>query len=280
MNAGIHADAPLPAMKPDAWDRVLRTNLDGFYNVSHPLLMPMVRSHGGGRVVSISSIAGLAGNRGQANYAASKAGIIAATKSLAQELAKRSITVNCVAPGLIETDMIAGAPVEEIVKLIPMRRLGRPEEIAATVVVSVLARRGLHHRPGDLGERGHAVTRDVALGRRDPGRGLRRPAARAPAHAPDSRACASASSRSRPTTSFKVGEATVEIGASYLVRRQGLLRYLYDRHYPKNGLRYFFDNETKSAPLQDMSEIGPDQLPVPRRVPARPRSASRPTSSR
>lgn len=133
MNAGIHADAPLPAMKPEAWDRVLRTNLDGFYNVSHPLLMPMVRSHGGGRVVSISSIAGLAGNRGQANYAASKAGVIAASKSLAQELAKRNITVNCVAPGLIETDMIAGAPVEEIVKMIPMRRLGRPEEIAATV---------------------------------------------------------------------------------------------------------------------------------------------------
>lgn len=133
MNAGIHADAPLPAMKPDAWDRVLRTNLDGFYNVSQPVLMPMVRAHGGGRVVSISSIAGLAGNRGQANYAASKAGVIAASKSLAQELAKRSITVNCVAPGLIETDMIAGAPVEEIVKMIPMRRLGRPDEVAATV---------------------------------------------------------------------------------------------------------------------------------------------------
>ena len=133
MNAGIHADAPLPAMKPDAWDRVLRTNLDGFYNVSHPLLMPMVRHHGGGRVVSISSIAGIAGNRGQANYAASKAGIIAASKSLAQELAKRAITVNCVAPGLIDTDMIAGAPIEEIVKMIPMKRLGTPEEVAATV---------------------------------------------------------------------------------------------------------------------------------------------------
>ena len=133
LNAGIHADAPLPAMKPDAWDRVMRTNLDGFYNVSQPLLMPMVRSHRGGRVVAISSVAALAGNRGQANYAASKAGIIAASKSLAQELAKRAITVNCVAPGLIETDMIAGAPVEEIVRQIPMRRLGRPEEIAATV---------------------------------------------------------------------------------------------------------------------------------------------------
>lgn len=133
LNAGIHADAPLPAMKPEAWDRVLRTNLDGFYNALHPVLMPMVRSHDGGRVVAISSIAGIAGNRGQANYAASKAGIIAASKSLAQELAKRGITVNCVAPGLIETEMIAGAPVEEIARKIPMRRLGRPDEVAATV---------------------------------------------------------------------------------------------------------------------------------------------------
>lgn len=133
LNAGIHADAPLPAMKPEAWDRVLRTNLDGFYNVSYPLLMPMVRSHGGGRVVAISSIAGISGNRGQANYAASKAGIIAASKSLALELAKRGITVNCVAPGLIETDMIEGAPVEELLKLIPMRRLGKPEDVAAAV---------------------------------------------------------------------------------------------------------------------------------------------------
>jgi 3-oxoacyl-[acyl-carrier protein] reductase len=133
LNAGVHSDAPLPAMKPEAWDRVLRTNLDGLYNVTHPLLMPMVRSHSGGRVVAISSIAGIAGNRGQANYAASKAGIIAACKSLAQELAKRQITVNCVAPGLIETDMIAGAPVEEIAKRIPMQRLGTPEDVAASV---------------------------------------------------------------------------------------------------------------------------------------------------
>ena len=132
-NAGIHADAPLPAMKPEAWDNVLRTNLDGFYNVLHPTVMPMVRARGGGRIVAISSIAGIAGNRGQANYAASKAGIIAASKSVAQELAKRAITVNCVAPGLIETDMIAGAPVDKITEMIPMRRLGRPEEVAATV---------------------------------------------------------------------------------------------------------------------------------------------------
>lgn len=133
LNAGVHADAPLPAMKPEAWDRVIRTNLDGFYNVSHPLLMPLVRKHEGGRVVAISSIAALAGNRGQANYAASKAGVIAACKSLAQELAKRAITVNCVAPGLIETDMIAGAPVDELLRRIPMQRLGSPGEVAATV---------------------------------------------------------------------------------------------------------------------------------------------------
>jgi len=132
-NAGIHADAPLPVMKPEAWDSVLRTNLDGFYNVVQPLVMPMVRARAGGRIVAISSVAGIAGNRGQANYAASKAGIIGAAKSVAQELAKRAITVNCVAPGLIETEMIAGAPLEEIVKMIPMRRLGRPAEVAATV---------------------------------------------------------------------------------------------------------------------------------------------------
>lgn len=132
-NAGIHADAPLPVMKPEAWDSVIRTNLDGFYNVVQPLVMPMVRARAGGRIVAISSIAGIAGNRGQANYAASKAGVIAAAKSVAQELAKRAITVNCVAPGLIETDMIAGAPLEELLKLIPMRRLGHPGEVAAAV---------------------------------------------------------------------------------------------------------------------------------------------------
>ncbi|HYC57312.1 MAG TPA: 3-oxoacyl-ACP reductase FabG [Candidatus Binatia bacterium] len=132
-NAGIHSDAPLPAMKPHAWDSVVRTNLDGFYNLVQPLVMPMVRARKGGRIVAISSIAGIAGNRGQANYAASKAGVIAAAKSVAQELAKRSITVNCVAPGLIETDMIEGAPIEEITRMIPMKRLGRPQEVAATV---------------------------------------------------------------------------------------------------------------------------------------------------
>jgi 3-oxoacyl-[acyl-carrier protein] reductase len=133
VNAGIHADAAFPSLKGEDWDRVLRTNLDGFYNTLHPIVMPMVRAHDGGRIVAISSIAGLAGNRGQVNYAASKAGLIGAVKSLAQELAKREITVNCVAPGLIETEMVEAAAAEAILPQIPMRRLGRPEEVAAVV---------------------------------------------------------------------------------------------------------------------------------------------------
>ncbi len=132
--AGIHADAAFPAMSAEAWDRVLRTNLDGFYNVLRPLVMGMVRLHAGGRIVAISSVAGLAGNRGQVNYAASKAGLHGATKSLAQELAKRGITVNCVAPGLVDTEMLQGAPVDELAKLVPMQRLGRPDEVASLVV--------------------------------------------------------------------------------------------------------------------------------------------------
>jgi 3-oxoacyl-[acyl-carrier protein] reductase len=132
-NAGIHEDAVFPALSGEAWDRVLRTNLGAFYNVLHPLVMPMVRAHAGGRIVVISSIAALAGNRGQTNYAASKAGLIGAAKALSLELAKREITVNAVVPGLIETEMIAGAPVAELAPLIPMQRLGRPEEVAAVV---------------------------------------------------------------------------------------------------------------------------------------------------
>lgn len=132
-NAGVHADAPFPALSGDAWDRVLRTNLDGFYNVLRPLVMPMVRARQGGRIVTLSSVAGLVGNRGQVNYSAAKAGLVGATKALALELAKRNITVNSVAPGLIATEMIQGAPIEDIVRMIPMRRLGRPEEVAATV---------------------------------------------------------------------------------------------------------------------------------------------------
>jgi 3-oxoacyl-[acyl-carrier protein] reductase len=120
-------------MKGEDWDRVLRTNLDGFYNVLQPLVMPMVQLRDGGRIVTLSSVSGVAGNRGQVNYSASKAGIIGATRSLAQELAKRQITVNCVAPGLIETDMTAGLPQEEIVERIPLRRFGKPEEVASVV---------------------------------------------------------------------------------------------------------------------------------------------------
>ena len=136
-NAGIRSDGPFPGLKPEDWDRVLRTNLDSFYNVLHPLVMPMVRAHQGGRIVSMSSAAGILGNRGQVNYGASKAGLIGATKSLALELAKRKITVNAVAPGLIDTEMIQGVPAEEIAKMVPMRRLGTSEEVAA--VVSFLA---------------------------------------------------------------------------------------------------------------------------------------------
>ena len=132
--AGVHEDSAFPAMSGDAWDRVVGANLGGFFNVLRPLVMPLVRMHEGGRIVAISSIAGLAGNRGQVNYAASKAGLHGATKALALELAKRAITVNCIAPGLVETEMLAGAPVDELRKLVPMQRLGRPDEIASLVV--------------------------------------------------------------------------------------------------------------------------------------------------
>jgi 3-oxoacyl-[acyl-carrier protein] reductase len=132
--AGVHEDSAFPAMTGDSWDRVIGANLGGFFNVLRPLVMPLVRMHEGGRIVAISSIAGLAGNRGQVNYAASKAGLHGATKALALELAKRGITVNCIAPGLVETEMLAGAPVDELRKLVPMQRLGRPDEIASLVV--------------------------------------------------------------------------------------------------------------------------------------------------
>jgi 3-oxoacyl-[acyl-carrier protein] reductase len=132
-NAGVHADAAFPGMSGDAWDRVIRTNLDGFYNVVRPLLMPMVRARKGGRIVTITSASGVRGNRGQVNYSASKAGLIGATRSLALELAKRKITVNSVAPGLIQTDMTAGLPEEQLRKLIPMQRFGSPEEVASVV---------------------------------------------------------------------------------------------------------------------------------------------------
>jgi 3-oxoacyl-[acyl-carrier protein] reductase len=133
LNAGIARDTAFPAMEDEDWDRVLDTNLDGFYNVLRPVVMPMVSARKGGRIVTLSSVSGLVGNRGQVNYSAAKAGIIGATKALALELAKRAITVNCVAPGLIETQMIAEVPLDEAMKLIPMRRLGKPEEVAGVV---------------------------------------------------------------------------------------------------------------------------------------------------
>jgi 3-oxoacyl-[acyl-carrier protein] reductase len=133
LNAGIARDNAFPALEDSEWDSVLDTDLGGFYNVLKPIVMPMVSARRGGRIVTLSSVSGLMGNRGQVNYSAAKAGIIGATKALAIELAKRNITVNCVAPGLIETQMLEGAPLEEILPLIPMRRIGRPEEVAAAV---------------------------------------------------------------------------------------------------------------------------------------------------
>lgn len=133
-NAGLTRDGAFPGLTSDDWDQVLRTNLDGFYNVLHPLVMPMIRRRKPGRIVCITSVSGLIGNRGQVNYSASKAGAIGAAKALAVELAKRKITVNCVAPGLIDTDMLEPeVPVEQILKAIPMERTGTPEEVAAAV---------------------------------------------------------------------------------------------------------------------------------------------------
>ncbi len=130
-NAGIIDDAPFPSMTLDQWQSVTRTSLDGFYAVTQPLVMPMVRRKWG-RIITISSVSGVMGNRGQTNYSAAKAGLIGATRSLAQEMAKRGVTVNAVAPGLIETEMVQDVP-PEAVQYIPMRRMGRPDEVAALV---------------------------------------------------------------------------------------------------------------------------------------------------
>lgn len=133
LNAGIACDNAFPAMEDDEWDRVVRTDLDGFYNVLKPLVLPMVQTRSPGRIVVISSLSGVIGNRGQTNYAAAKAGVIGAAKSLAIELGRRNITVNCVAPGIIETEMTEAIPENEVKSVIPMRRFGRPEEVAAAV---------------------------------------------------------------------------------------------------------------------------------------------------
>lgn len=133
-NAGLTRDNAFPALSDDDWDQVMRTNLDGFYNVLHPLTMPMIRRRAAGRIVCITSVSGLIGNRGQVNYSASKAGVIGAAKALAIELGKRKITVNCVAPGLIDTAMLdEHVPVEELLKMIPAQRTGTPEEVAGAV---------------------------------------------------------------------------------------------------------------------------------------------------
>lgn len=132
-NAGIARDGAFPALSEADWDQVLHTNLDGFYNVLHPLVMPMVRRRQPGRIVTLASVSGLIGNRGQVNYSAAKAGIIGASKALALELASRRITVNCVAPGLVDTEMLDAEVVEHALKLVPAGRVGTPDEVAAAV---------------------------------------------------------------------------------------------------------------------------------------------------
>jgi 3-oxoacyl-[acyl-carrier protein] reductase len=134
LSAGIARDAAFPALTGDDWDAVVETGLDGFFNVVHPLTMPMVRAKVGGRIVTIASVSGVMGNRGQVNYSAAKAGLIGATKALAVELATRRITVNCVAPGLVDTDMLGDVPhLDEAMRMVPMGRVGTPQEVAAVV---------------------------------------------------------------------------------------------------------------------------------------------------
>jgi 3-oxoacyl-[acyl-carrier protein] reductase len=133
LNAGVTRDAALPMLSGEDWDLVLDTNLDGFYNVVKPCVMPMIRRRRPGRIVTMTSVSGLMGNRGQVNYSAAKAGLVGASKALAVELAKRRITVNCVAPGLIETEMTEELPLDRILPMIPQQRLGSAEEVAATV---------------------------------------------------------------------------------------------------------------------------------------------------
>ena len=133
LNAGLTRDGAFPALTDVYWDEVVSTSLNGFYNVLKPLMMPMIRLKQGGRIVTLSSVSGMMGNRGQVNYSAAKAGLIGATKALALELAKRKITVNCVAPGLIETEMVNDEVKEHALKMIPMQRMGQAEEVAKAV---------------------------------------------------------------------------------------------------------------------------------------------------
>lgn len=136
-NAGVTRDNAFPALSGEDWDEVVETSLDGFFNVVHPLTMPLVRMKSGGRIVTIASISGIAGNRGQVNYSAAKAGLIGATKALAVELASRKITVNCVAPGMIDTEMLSDLNLDEVKKTIPMNRIGHADEVAAAVAFLV-----------------------------------------------------------------------------------------------------------------------------------------------
>ena len=133
LNAGLTRDGAFPALTDEDWDHVVDTSLHGFYNVLKPLVMPMIRLKQGGRIVTLSSVLGIMGNRGQVNYSAAKAGLIGATKALALELAKRKITVNCVAPGLIETEMVSEEVKEHALKMIPLQRMGQVEEVAKVV---------------------------------------------------------------------------------------------------------------------------------------------------
>jgi 3-oxoacyl-[acyl-carrier protein] reductase len=133
-NAGIAMDNAFPSITDDEWDKVIHTNLDGFYNVLQPVIMPMVQTRKPGRVITMASVSGIIGNRGQVNYSASKAGIIGATKALAVEMGKRNITVNCIAPGIIETEMAKDVPLDMVLPTIPLRRMGKPEEVAALAV--------------------------------------------------------------------------------------------------------------------------------------------------
>ncbi|MGN5763592.1 3-ketoacyl-ACP reductase FabG2 [Acinetobacter calcoaceticus] len=133
LNAGLTHDGAFPALTDEDWDEVISTSLDGFYNVLKPLIMPMIHLRQGGRIVTLSSVSGIMGNRGQVNYSAAKAGLIGATKALALELAKRKITVNCVAPGLIETEMVTEEVKQHALKMIPMQRMGQVDEVAGVV---------------------------------------------------------------------------------------------------------------------------------------------------
>lgn len=133
LNAGLTRDGAFPALSDDDWDNVIDTSLDGFYNILKPVIMPMIRNKQGGRIVTIASVSGLMGNRGQVNYSAAKAGLIGATKALALELAKRKITVNCVAPGLIDTEMVTEEVKEYAMQMIPMQRMGQVDEVASLV---------------------------------------------------------------------------------------------------------------------------------------------------